>query len=620
MKRFISYAAASIALVTVAATPGAASGDASGRADTVIKVSDTPIAGKVPREIIGANHRWPAKGLGMWDDAAGKPVPRMVDLARQTGVGLVRYPGGTVANLFNWKKAIGSQAGRGCQVGGGFVGGAEPMDSIYGPDENQRFVGQIGARTTIMTNATTQTVADAADFVEYLNAPVGSNPNGGKDWAKVRADNGHAEPYGIRAWELGNELYLGNQRYWRAEDLDARLRQYVLGGTQRQIDQPVGKECDHRESAAVSNGAASQRFQVWYPPVVPRSQVVRVDGAEWRAVGNLSQAGPDDAVYSIDAKRGEIRFGDGKHGRIPAEGARIRADYGSGPHPGFVDYYKAMKKADPSIDICSAWETTKFVELMGKDKPYDCVGVHLYARPDVGGAPEKIHDSAMALAENVIRDELDRLTAAIDRFGPDKDKPYLEVSEYGQIKQPGTGPAPKGWAGSVSTTLIHADLLVGMIEHGMPLAISSNLNAGGPTAGELFGGAPDFIDTARARMLRLAGGLAGTRPVENEVVNNPGGDGGFKALRVLTTRSSDGSVRLFVLNRDRDTPVTANVALPGSGEVRVHTLNGAEISSFNTKDDPDAVKTTTTTAPRTGTGVKHTFPAHSITLIEAPAP
>ncbi|MFI9561469.1 hypothetical protein [Nonomuraea endophytica] len=573
----------------------------------------------MPREIIGANHRWPAKGFGMWDDTAGKPVQRMVDLAKQTGVSLVRYPGGTVANLFDWKKAVGPQAGRGCQVGGGFVGGNAPMDSIYGPDENERFVDQIGASTMIMTNATTQTAADAADFVEYLNAPVGSNPNGGKDWAKVRAANGRVEPYGIKVWELGNELYLGNQRYWRAENLDTRLRQYIEGGTQRQIDQPVGKGCDRRDSATVSNGTAGQTFQVLYPPVVPGSQTVRVGGTEWSAVADLSTAGPDDAVYSFNTKTGEIRFGDGQHGRIPAQGAQIRADYGSGPHPGFVDYYTAMKKADPSIDICSAWETTKFVELMGKDKPYDCVGVHLYARPDVTGDAATVHDRSMPLAQKVIADELDQLTAAIDQFGPDTGKPYLEVSEYGSIKQPDSGPAPEGWPGSLSTTLIHADLLMGMIRHGTPLGISSNLNAGEPTAGELFGGAPDFVDTARARMLKLAAKLVGTTPVKHDLVNNPDADGDFKALRVLTTRGPAGTVRLLVLNRDRDTPVTANITLPGSGQVQVHTLNGAALGSFNTKDAPDTVKTTTATVPRTGADVRHTFPAHSITLIEAPA-
>ena len=40
-----------------------------------------------------------------------------------------------------------------------------------------------------------QALADAADLVEYCNAPNnGSNPNGGTDWAAVRAQNGHPQP------------------------------------------------------------------------------------------------------------------------------------------------------------------------------------------------------------------------------------------------------------------------------------------------------------------------------------------------------------------------------------------------------------------------------------------
>ncbi|MEQ7128760.1 hypothetical protein ABN034_30055 [Actinopolymorpha sp. B11F2] len=151
----------------------------------------------------------------MWDATNDQPVQRIVDLARQTNVRLIRYLGGTVANLFQWKRAVGRQADRGCQVGGGFVGSAQPYDSVYGPDENQRFVDEIGADTTIMANGTTQSVHDAADFVEYMNAPVGANPNGVTDWARVRADNGLPKPYGVDVWELGNELYLGNQINWR---------------------------------------------------------------------------------------------------------------------------------------------------------------------------------------------------------------------------------------------------------------------------------------------------------------------------------------------------------------------------------------------------------------------
>lgn len=602
--------------VLIAASPVNLPAEAAG---TVIRIGTDPIAQPVPSRIVGANYRWPDHGLGMWDAANDQPVQGIVDLARHTNVKLIRYPGGTVANLFQWKGAVGPQAERGCQVGGGFVGSAQPYDSVYGLEENQRFVDQIGADTTIMTNATTQTVQDAADLVEYANARVGANPTGGTDWAKVRADRGHPEPYGVDVWELGNELYLGNQVYWRSEDPEKRLRQYAFGGRQRQVDQPVGTQCDHRESAAISTGEPGQRFQVWYPPVAPDSQAVRVDGTQWRPIADLDRARPDAPVYTFDPATGSIAFGDGTHGRIPPAGSEIRADYVSGPHPGFVDFYAAMKRVDPSIDICSTWERVEFVKLMGRTHSYDCIGPHLYARPDVSGEPAQIHDRQMPLVD-VVLDELSQLEEAIDTYGPARSQPYLEVSEYGAISLPETGPAPRGWPGTMSTTLVHAGLAVGMIEHDIPLAVSSNLNGPQPTAGEMFGGAPNFLDTARARMLRLVSTLAGSRPVASTIENNPAADGDFRALRVLTTRADDGTTRLFVLNRDGDTPVTADVALSSSavGDVTVHTLNGASLTSYNDDTHPDEVAVTTTTETRTGSGFSHTFPEHSITLIEVP--
>lgn len=604
----------------LAGTTAAAEPDQEAAAETTITVGSDPIASRIPSEIVGANHRWPENGLGMWDAENDQPVPRIVELAKQTNLSLVRYPGGTVANLFDWKDAIGPQAERGCQVGGGFVGSAQPFDSTYGPAEHERFVEEIGAGTTIMANATTQTVQDAADYVEYMNAEVGDNPNGGADWAQVRADNGHPEPYGAKVWELGNELYLGNQVYWRSTDSAKRLQQYVFGGRQRQVNQPVGSECDHRETAAVSSGEPGQSFQVWYPPVVPDSQLVKVDGTEWRPIKDLGNAKPDAQVYEFDATTGDITFGDGTHGRIPAEGAEVRADYTSGPHPGFVDFYPAMKAVDPSIDICSTWEKVEFVKTMGTKHAYDCIGPHLYTRPDVSGTPDEIHNSAMPLIDGVL-DELTTLESAIADYGPAEDPPYLEVSEYGSISLPDTRPGPEGWPGSMSTTLIHAGLLIGMIQHSPPHAISSNLNHETPRAGEMFGGAPTFTDTGRARMLGLASKMVGSVPVRNEIAGNPDADGDFKALDVLTTQRDDGTIQMFVLNRDADSDVAADVALPSAGadDVTMHTLNGDRIDSFNMDGHPDDVDVATTTEPRTDTGFSHIFPAHSITVIEAPA-
>jgi hypothetical protein len=59
-----------------------------------------------------------------------------------------------------------------------------------------------------------------------------------------------------------------------------------------------------------------------------RVEVDEGQGLErWRRVEELGRAGPNDRVYVLEPDTGTIRFGDGRHGRRPAPGARIRATY-----------------------------------------------------------------------------------------------------------------------------------------------------------------------------------------------------------------------------------------------------------------------------------------------------
>jgi hypothetical protein len=50
---------------------------------------------------------------------------------------------------------------------------------------------------------------------------------------------------------------------------------------------------------------------------------VLVNGEPWRVVDSLADAGPDDAVFTLDGSTGEVTFGDGVHGRVPASGSII---------------------------------------------------------------------------------------------------------------------------------------------------------------------------------------------------------------------------------------------------------------------------------------------------------
>jgi hypothetical protein len=51
---------------------------------------------------------------------------------------------------------------------------------------------------------------------------------------------------------------------------------------------------------------------------------------QWTEVPSLAASGPDDRHFTLDRETGEIRFGDGEHGRRPATGSTVEATYRSG--------------------------------------------------------------------------------------------------------------------------------------------------------------------------------------------------------------------------------------------------------------------------------------------------
>lgn len=116
---------------------------------------------------------------------------------------------------------------------------------------------------------------DAADLIEYLNAKVGSNPNGGTAWAEVRAANGHEAPYNVRYFEIGNEMNQGGadgtaaQTYWIDDVPGGALEGYVNGGTASFTRQYVVAQDDWNVSASYSDGSQNQEFWLRYARVEP---------------------------------------------------------------------------------------------------------------------------------------------------------------------------------------------------------------------------------------------------------------------------------------------------------------------------------------------------------------
>jgi predicted phage baseplate assembly protein len=90
-----------------------------------------------------------------------------------------------------------------------------------------------------------------------------------------------------------------------------------------------------RQRLVRSNGRAAQLFALACAPVVPRSTRVEViaggvgDGT-WKEAATWDGVGPHDRVYVLDPDDGTLTFGDGRIGRVPADGAEIWAAYQTG--------------------------------------------------------------------------------------------------------------------------------------------------------------------------------------------------------------------------------------------------------------------------------------------------
>ena len=233
----------------------------------LLDISTEDVSRTVDHGIFGINHRYAFNGYGSFDPETMKVKDEFAELYSQAGFGSLRYPGGTISNLYNWKTAIGPVEDRVDQIHGFYNNsGQHGIAPNFGIDEAAAFVQEYDSELVYVYALARGDADDAADLIEYLNAEVGSNPNGGTAWAEVRAANGHKEPYNVRYFEIGNEMNQGGadgttaQTYWIDDVPGGALEGYVNGGTASFTRQYVVAQDDWNVSASYSDGSRNQEF------------------------------------------------------------------------------------------------------------------------------------------------------------------------------------------------------------------------------------------------------------------------------------------------------------------------------------------------------------------------
>jgi alpha-N-arabinofuranosidase len=122
----------------------------------------------------------------------------VLEAARKLHVTQLRWPGGNFGSGYHWQDGIGPKDARPARYD---LAWFERESNRYGTDEFISTCRKLGAAPYICVNIGTGTIDDASSWVEYCNR------QGGTYFSDLRKKNGHPEPYAVKYWGIGNEIY-----------------------------------------------------------------------------------------------------------------------------------------------------------------------------------------------------------------------------------------------------------------------------------------------------------------------------------------------------------------------------------------------------------------------------
>ncbi|MBC7276381.1 alpha-N-arabinofuranosidase [Nocardioides sp.] len=121
----------------------------------------------------------------------------VLELVRELGPTVVRYPGGNFVSGYRWEDGIGPVGDRPRRIDGAWH---TIETNAFGLHEFMGWAREADVEVMEAINLGTRGVEEARALVEYANHP------GGTYWSDLRRKNGAEDPFDIKLWCLGNEL------------------------------------------------------------------------------------------------------------------------------------------------------------------------------------------------------------------------------------------------------------------------------------------------------------------------------------------------------------------------------------------------------------------------------
>jgi alpha-N-arabinofuranosidase len=161
----------------------------------------------ISRHIYGQFAEHLGRGVydGFWVDQ-NLPVKKqgrirldVVDALKKIKIPNLRWPGGCFADEYHWRDGIGPAAQRPRMVNSNWGGVTE--DNSFGTHEFLELCSLLKCEPYVAGNVGSGTVDEMSKWIEYLNS------NSSSTVVQTRKNNGHAEPYKVTFWGVGNESW-----------------------------------------------------------------------------------------------------------------------------------------------------------------------------------------------------------------------------------------------------------------------------------------------------------------------------------------------------------------------------------------------------------------------------
>ncbi|MFB9662738.1 alpha-N-arabinofuranosidase [Glycomyces mayteni] len=416
----------------------------------------------------------------------------VLELIRELGPTMVRYPGGNFVSGYRWEDGTGPKEDRPRRLD---LAWGTTETNQFGLGEFMKFCRAAGVEPNMAVNLGTRGLQEALDLFEYANHPSGTY------WSDLRRSHGDEEPYGIKLWCLGNEMdgpwQIGQRtatEYGRIADQTARSLRFIDGSDDLDL------------VACGSSSRGMPFFGAWENEVLTHTY----DSVDFISAHAYYHPLDGDVTSFMASAQDMELFIDGVIATADAVGAKLKSD----------------KKINISFDEWNVWYQT--APTGERPEPWSV-------------APRQLEDSYSAMDAVVFGSLLITLLRRCDRVTAACLAQLVNV-----IAPIMTEPGGPAWR---QTTFF-------------PFAEASKWGRG--TVLNVNASSPGFA-TAKY--------------------------GEVSALHSVAVAGEDGSVTVFAVNRDLETPMTLEIdaSSVSAADVTVSTLTDEDRHAKNTLDDQTRV-------------------------------